>query len=99
MIDSTTNLKRVFYNMLQNFAELSFELGFPGASVVKNLLASVGDARLISGSRRSLGEGNGYLFQYSCLGNPMGRGASQATIHGVAKESDMTYRLNSNNSF
>ena len=49
MIDSTTNLNRVFYNTLQNFAELSLELGFPGASVVKNLLASAGDAPLILG--------------------------------------------------
>ena len=35
-------------------------------------------------------EENGNLFQYSCLGNPMDRGAWQATDHGVAKESDMT---------
>ena len=75
--------------MLQNFAELSFELGFPGGSVVKNLLASAGDARLIPGS----------LFQYSCQGNPVDRGAWRATIRGVANKSDMTYRLNSDNSF
>ena len=50
--------------MLQNFAELSFELGFPGGSVVKNLLASAGDARSIPGSRRSPGEGSGSPFQY-----------------------------------
>ena len=85
--------------MLQNFAELSFELGFPGGSVVKNLLASAGDARLIPGSRRSPGEGSGSLFQNSCQGNPVDRGAWRATIRGVAKESDMTYRLNSDNSF
>ena len=34
------------------------------------------------------GEGNGDPLQYSCLGNPMDRGAWQATVHGVAKESD-----------
>ena len=39
-------------------------------------------------------EGKGYPLQYSCLGNPMGRGAWQATVHGVAKESDTTLRLN-----
>ena len=43
------------------------------------------------------GEGNGNPLQYSCLGNPMDRGAWQATVHGVAKESDMTERLNNNN--
>ena len=59
----------------------------------KNLPASAGDTRyvgLIPGSGRSPGEGNGNLFQYSCLGNPKDRGAYQATVHGVAKESDMT---------
>ena len=45
-----------------------------------------------SGSGRSLGEGNGNPLRYSCLGNPVDRGAWQATVHGVAKESDMTER-------
>ena len=40
---------------------------------------------LIPGSERSPGEGNGYLFQYSCLENPLDRGARQATVHGVTK--------------
>ena len=59
----------------------------------KNLPVSAGDTRyvgLIPGSGRSPGEGNGNLFQYSCLGNPKDRGAYQATVHGVTKESDMT---------
>ena len=37
------------------------------------------------GSRRSPGEGNGNPLQYSCLGNPMDRGAWQAAVHGVPK--------------
>jgi len=40
---------------------------------------------LISGSVGSLEENNGYPLQYSCLGNPMDRGAWRATVHGVAK--------------
>ena len=40
---------------------------------------------LIPGSGRSPGEGNGNLLQYSCLGNPMDRGAGQATVHGVTR--------------
>ena len=36
----------------------------------------------------SPGEGNGNPLQYSCLENPMDKGAWQATVHGVAKESD-----------
>ena len=39
----------------------------------------------IPGLGRSPGEGNGNLLQYSCLGNPMDRGAWWATVHGVAK--------------
>ena len=52
--------------------------GFPGGSVVKNLPANIGDVRdagLISRSGRSPGEGNGNPLQYSCLENPMDRGA------------------------
>ena len=50
--------------------------GFPGGSVVKNLLANAGDMSSISGPGRSLGEVNGNALQYSCLGNPMNKGAS-----------------------
>ena len=63
-------------------------LGFPCSSVVKNLSANAGDVVSIPGSGRSPGEGNGNLSQYSCLGNPMDRGAWWAIVHGVAKELD-----------
>ena len=59
-------------------------------TAVKNLPASAGDQGSIPGLGRSPGEGNGNPLQYSCLGNPMDRGASQATVHGVTKESDKT---------
>ena len=68
--------------------------------MVKNLPAHAGATRgvgLSHGSGRSLGEGNGNTLQYSCLGNPMDRGAWWATVHGVTKESDMTEQLNNNN--
>ena len=61
--------------------------------MVNNLLANAGDARdtsLIPGSGRFPGEGNDNPLQYSCLGNPTDRGAWQATVSGVAKESDVT---------
>ena len=58
-------------------------MGFPGGSAVRNLPANSGDAGSIPGSGRSPGEGNGKLLQYSCLGNPMDRGAWQATVHGL----------------
>ena len=49
---------------------------------------------LIPGLGRSPGEGNGNPLQYSCLGNPMDRGAWRATDYGEAKESDTTEQLN-----
>ena len=53
--------------------------------MVKNLPANSGDAGSIPGLGRSPGEGNGNPLQYSCLENPVNRGAWQATIHGVIK--------------
>ena len=67
------------------YRKTSTDWDFPGGSVVKNLPANAGDAGLIPGSGRSPGEGNGNPLQYSCLRNPMNRGAWWATIHGVAK--------------
>ena len=58
------------------------------ALMVKNPPASAGDLRdagSIPGSGRSPGEGHGNPLQYSCLENPMDRGAWWATGHGVAK--------------
>ena len=60
------------------------------ALVVKNLPAKPGDIRnmgLIPGSRRFPGEGHGNPFRYSCLENPMDKGAWYATVHRVVKSS------------
>ena len=62
--------------------------GFSGSSVVRNLLASTGDAGdmgLITGLERSPGGGNGNPLQYSYLENPMDRGAWQAIVRWVAE--------------
>ena len=56
--------------------------------MVKNPPANAGDtgdSGLISGSGRSPGEGDGTPLQYSCLENPMGRGAWRPTVHRVTK--------------
>ena len=53
----------------------SLQGGFPGGSVVNNPPVNAGDMGLIPGSGRFPGEGNGHPLQYSCLGNPMNRGA------------------------
>ena len=58
------------------------------AQIVKNLSANTGDAGevdSIPGSGRYPREGNGYPLHYSCLGNPMDRGAWQTTDRGVPK--------------
>ena len=60
-------------------------IGFPGGSVVKKLPANAGDVGSIPGLGRCPGEVNGNPLQYSCLGNPMDRGAWWATVNGVAK--------------
>ena len=58
---------------------------FPGGSDGKASAYNVGDPGLIPGLGRSPGEGNGNPLQYSCLENPMDRGAWLGTVHGVAK--------------
>ena len=61
---------------------------FPGGASVKYLPVNAGDARdadSIPMSGRSRGEGTGNSLQYSCLENPMDRGAWLATVHGVTK--------------
>ena len=56
-------------------------LSFPGSSDGKESACSAGDPGLIPGEERSPGEGNGSPLQYSCLENPMDRGAWWATDH------------------
>ena len=58
--------------------------------MVKNPPANTGDVGLILGLERSPGEESGNSLDYSRLGNSMDRRAWQATVHGLAKESDMT---------
>ena len=62
---------------------LSSLMGFPGGAMVETPPANAGDVDLIPGSGRSPGEGHGNPLQYSCLGNPMDRGARPVTVHGV----------------
>ena len=67
------------------WGRVSAKDGFPGALDSKESAWNTGDPGLMPGSGRSPGEGNGYPLQYSCLENPMDRGAWWATVHGVAK--------------
>ena len=63
-------------------------MGFSGGSVVKNPPANAGDAEdtgSVPGLGRSPGEGNGNPLYYTCLKNPIDRGAWRATLHRVTK--------------
>ena len=64
----------------------TFQVGLRG----KESACQAGDLDSIPGSGRCPGGGNGNPLQYSCLGNPVDRGAWRAIVHGVAEESDMT---------
>ena len=62
--------------------------GFSSGAVEKNLPAKAGDVRDMSFDpwvRKIPGKGNGNPLQYSCVGNPMHRGARRAAVHGVTK--------------
>ena len=63
----------------------AYSLGFPGGLDGKESACNAGDPGLISGLGRSSGEGYGNPLQYSCLENPMDKGAWQGTVHGVGK--------------
>ena len=58
---------------------------FPDRSDSRESACNAGDVGSVPGSGRSSGEGSGNPFQYSCLGNPMDRGAWQAIVKGVTK--------------
>ena len=58
--------------------------------MVKNLTANARDTGSVPQLGRSSGGGHGNPLQYSCLRNPIDRGAWQATVHGATEESDVT---------
>ena len=60
-------------------------MGFPHSSVSKESTCNAGDPSSIPGLERSPGEGNGNPLQYSCLENPVDRGAWRTTVHGVTR--------------
>ena len=67
------------------FYPLTFIQVFPVSSVVKNPTANAEDGGLTPGSERSPGGRFGKPLQYSCLENPINRGAWWSTVHGVTK--------------
>ena len=70
---------------IYHFYTNTYIMSFPGGSDSKESACNAGGLGSIPGSGRSPGEGKVYPFQYSCLENPMDRGAWWATVHGVTK--------------
>ena len=85
--------KQLQFSSLNNKSEPHSRESFPG----KESTCQIRRHRFSLWVRKIPGEGNGNPLQCSFLGNPMDRGAWQATVHGVTKESDTTEWLNSNN--
>ena len=86
MLEKTLDSRRSSQSILKEIKpEYCLEGTSQVALVVKNLPANAGDLGSIPGLGRAPGEGNGNPLQYSCLENPMDRGAWWATVHGVAK--------------
>ena len=81
---------RKSWTQLNTRMDHSYYLSFAFGSVVKNPPASARNMSLIPESVRSPGEGYSNPFQYSCLENPMDRGAWQVTFYGVPKKLYMT---------
>ena len=82
--------KRKIENDISDLRCQTGELWLPrvapqGGSAIKHLPANAGDPGSIPGSARSSGEGNDSPLRYSCLENPVGRGAWRAAVHGVAE--------------
>ena len=92
-LDTTEWLNWTELNHYSTITEVSTCIcyfSFPHGSLAKWPPVNAGDVSLIPGLGRSPGKGNSKSLQYSCLGNPMDRGAWQAIVHGVAKNLDMT---------
>ena len=89
---SQFHLSSFRYSSLPLFLhELNIFLGLPQWLSSEEYARSAGDTEdssSIPGSGRSPGEGNGNLLQYSCLRNPMDRGPSWLTVHGVAESQE-----------
>ena len=73
------------YTVSKSLVSIKPSMDFPGGPDCKGSACNTGDLSSTPGSGRSPGEGNGNSLQYSCLENPMDRGAWWVTVHGVTK--------------
>ena len=96
-----SNLYSPINSKFINFADKCYKplwhvIRFPWWLNGEESACSAGNMGLIPGVGRSPGEGNGYPLQYSCLENPMDRGAWWGKVHWVTKVLDTTEQLNNN---
>ena len=77
--------KNIKFGVNCGLSQISTPPSSAACSAGKESTCKAGDLGSIPGLGRSPGEGNGYPLQYSCLENPMDRGAWQAMIHGVTE--------------
>ena len=82
-----------YATIISCFAVCGVWVGLPGGSDRKQSACNQGDTGSTPGSGRSPGEGKGYPLQYSCLENPVDRGAWQASVHRVAKSQSRLKQL------
>ena len=73
------------WTQLKRLSSSRVSKSFPDGSDSKEYAYKARNLGLIPGSERSSGEGNGNILQYSCLENPMDRGAWWASVPGVAE--------------
>ena len=95
-IDSNLCLSMCCINRHRGMVRTTHLSGFPGGTGGKESACHAGDVRdegSIPGSGRSSGGGHGNLLQYSCLENPMDRGAWQATVHRATNSQTRLKRL------
>ena len=87
IMDTMVLYRKAQRNLLRTYWGIKNYLpqNFPGGSGGKASASNVGDRGSIPGLTRSPGEGNDNPLQYSCLENPIDRGAWWATVHGIAK--------------
>ena len=77
--------KTLFFGFFFFSFNICNKISFPGGSVVKNPPANAGNVGSIPGLGRSPRGGHSNSLQYSCLGNPMDRGAWRAAVHAAAR--------------
>ena len=85
LVSAYSKVDQLYVYICPLFFSVSFTFRFPSGWVYKESACNAGDPSSIPGLEKSTGEGNGYPFQYSCLGNLIDRGTCWTTVYGVPR--------------